>query len=304
MPQNYTRSLSLDSALASCSYVVDGVRYTRKYLASFADDMIIIQLTADQPGKINFTLSLDRPEKYTSRVNGDELDMFGQLNNGTDGKGMQYLTRVKIKNTEGHLHASDSSLQVQNANTAIIYISAGTNFRHALYKQQTKNLLLAAMNKSFQQEVKAHVKAYQKLFTRTSLSLANNNKEAAALPTNKRLDAFVKNPTDNGLPALYFQYGRYLLICSTRRGLLPPNLQGLWANTIQTPWNGDYHLDINIQMNHWPLEVTNLPMLNEPFYQLGSGTRKTWRKNSPCILQWQRLGSSCHYKCLGFYFAW
>jgi alpha-L-fucosidase 2 len=280
VPQHYTRTLSLDSALASCTYVVEGVRYTRKYLASFSDDMIIIQLTADQPGKINFTLSLDRPRNYVSMVNGDELDMFGQLNNGNDGKGMQYLTRVKIKNTEGHLHAGDSSLQVQNANTAIIYISAGTDFRHALYKQQTKKLLLTAINKSFHQEVTEHVKAYQKLFTRTSLSLANKNKEAAALPTNKRLDAFVKNPTDNGLPALYFQYGRYLLICSTRRGLLPPNLQGLWANTIQTPWNGDYHLDINIQMNHWPLEVTNLPMLNEPFYQLVQGLVKPGEKTA------------------------
>ena len=280
LPQNYTRSLSLDSALAGCSYVVDGVRYTRKYLTSFADDVIIVRLTASQPGKINFTLSLDRPEKYTSRVNGDELDMFGQLNNGTDGKGMQYLTRVKIKNIGGHLQTSDSTLLVQNANTAIIYISAGTNFRNAPYKSQTQKLLLSAMKKSYEQEVQEHIIAYQKLFSRASFSLANTNNNAASLPTDKRLNSFTKDPTDNGLPVLYFQYGRYLLICSTRRGLLPPNLQGLWANTIQTPWNGDYHLDVNIQMNHWPLEVTNLPMLNQPFYQLVQGLVKPGEKTA------------------------
>ncbi len=273
-PQDYYRSLSLDSAIAVCSYTLDGVHFKREYMTSFADDVILIRLSADRPRMINFTLSLDRPERYTTTVTGDELDMQGQLNNGTDGKGMRFMTRVKIKNDGGKILSGDSTLQVKNANSAIIYVSAGTDFRNRPYKQETLDLLRVAMTKSYAEETKTHIRKYQVLFQRTHLDLENKNLEAANLPTNERLEAFVKNPTDNGLPVLYFQYGRYLLISSTRPGLLPPNLQGLWANTVQTPWNGDYHLDINIQMNHWPLEVGNLPMLNSSFYDLVKGLIK------------------------------
>ena len=274
-PQNYYRGLSLDSAIASCSFVLNGVTYHREYFTSFSNDVIIIRLSANKPGKINFTLSLNRPERparpaggYKTAVHGEELDMSGQLNNGTDGEGMRYLTRVRIKHEGGELIEHDSTLQIRNADEALIYISAGTNFRKAPYIQKTASLLNAALKQPYKKEVATHVAAYQKLFDRAKLSLDNQNLEQASLPTDERLKAFAKDPSDNGLPVLYFQFGRYLLICSSRPGLLPPNLQGLWANSIQTPWNGDYHLDINIQMNHWPLEVTNLPMLNEPFYAL------------------------------------
>jgi alpha-L-fucosidase 2 len=282
-PEGYCRDLSLDSAVATCSFTLNGISYHREYFTSFANDVIIIRLSADKRGKINFTLSLNRPERYYTTVEGDELDMSGQLNNGMGGKGMRYLTRVKIKHQGGELIPGDSTLQIKGANEAIIYISAGTDFKNNLYKQRTAALLRTALLQPYQDELSSHVKDYQKLFDRASLSLDNQNLGQAALPTDERLIAYAKNPTDNGLPVLYFQFGRYLLICSTRPGLLPPNLQGLWANTIQTPWNGDYHLDINIEMNHWPLEVTNLPMLNEPFYSLinnlvipGEKTAKTY----------------------------
>jgi len=279
-PENYIRELSLDSAVARCSYRFDGVTYRREYFTSFSDDVIIIRLSADQPGKINFSLSLDRPENYRTTVQNGELQMEGQLNNGTDGKGMRYLTRVRIKKDGGKLITADSMLQVKDASSVIIYISSSTDFRQVSFKQKSLALLNAAFNKNYQTQKSEHIKKYQNLFHRASLSLDNKNLEQSVLPTDERLIAFTKNPTDNGLPVLYFQYGRYLLICSTRPGLLPPNLQGLWANTIQTPWNGDYHLDINIQMNHWPLNVTNLPMLNEPFYTLVKGLVKPGEKTA------------------------
>jgi alpha-L-fucosidase 2 len=171
-------------------------------------------------------------------------------------------------------------LQINDANSVIIYISSATDFRQAKYKQKSLTLLNGAISKAYKDEKSEHIKPYQNIFHRASLSLDSKNLAQAALPTDERLAAFTKNPTDNNLPVLYFQYGRYLLISSTRPGLLPPNLQGLWANTIQTPWNGDYHLDINIQMNHWPLNVTNLPMLNEPFYSLIKGLVKPGEKTS------------------------
>jgi len=279
-PGNYTRELSLDSAIAKCSYQLNGVNYNREYFTSFSDDVTIIRLTADELGKINFALSLDRPERYRTTVHNNELQMEGQLNNGTDGYGMRYLTRVRVKNDGGKLIAGDSLLRVQDANSVIIYISSATDFKQVSFKQKSLLLLNAAINKSYQTVKAAHIKTYQNLFHRASLFLENKNAEQAALPTNERLIAFAENPSDNGLPVLYFNYGRYLLISSTRAGLLPPNLQGLWANTIQTPWNGDYHLDINIQMNHWPLNVTNLPMLNEPFYSLINGLVKPGEKTA------------------------
>ncbi len=279
-PANYVRELSLDSAVAKCSYRLNGTTYRREYFTSFSDDVCIIRITADGPGKISFTLSLDRPEKYHTRVINNELQMEGQLNNGTDEKGMLYVTRVRVKREGGKLIAGDSTLRVQDASSVIIYISSATNFRQVPYKQKSLALINAAIRKTYQTQKASHIKAYQNLFHRASLSLDNKKEEQAALPTDERLIAFTKDPSDNGLPVLYFQYGRYLLISSTRPGLLPPNLQGLWANTIQTPWNGDYHLDINIQMNSWPVNLTNLPMLNEPFYSLVKGLVKPGEKTA------------------------
>lgn len=275
---DYTRELFLDSALAKCQFRIGEVTYRREYFTSFTGDVVIIRLSADKPGKVSLTLSLDRPERYTTAVNGQELDMSGRLTNGTDGNGMRYLARVRMLPEGGQLLAGDTSLQVKDANSVVIYISAGTDFWSPGYGGRSALMLRRAMSKPYRVEKAAHISAYRKLFSRASLSLdagglpgAAANGRAAALPTDERLQAFTRDSSDNGLPVLYFQYGRYLLISSTRPGLLPPNLQGLWANSIRTPWNGDYHLDINVQMNHWPLEVTNLPMLNEPFYSLVNG---------------------------------
>ncbi len=268
LPTYYRRELSLENAVAKSSYTIAGVNYHREYFASFSNDIIIVRLTADQPRKISFSVSMDRPERYTSFVQGDELSMSGQLNNGTDGQGMRYRVRVKLKQAGGTLTSDSNRLVVENADTAILYIAAATDFRGLDHEQSTLSALNTAMATSYEKQKRDHIAAYQKLFFRASLSLENQRKEQAALPTDERLKAFEKDPADNGLPVLYFQFGRYLLISSTRPDLLPPNLQGLWANTIQTPWNGDYHLNINIQMNHWPLNLTNLPMLNEPFYRL------------------------------------
>lgn len=267
---HYQRELSLDSAVASCSYTINGVNYKREYFTSFADDVIIIRLAADQPGKLNFTVGLDRPERFTTSVEGEELVMRGQLNNGTDGNGMRYITKVKLKPEGGKLIMGDSTLHLQQASAATLYISAATDYKETDFEKKASDLLRKAIQQSYETQKAEHIRAFQPLFQRVNLDLGINPK-ADTLPTDERLEFFTRNPDDPGLAALYFQYGRYLLISSTRPGLLPPNLQGLWANTIQTPWNGDYHLDINIQMNHWPLNVTNLPMLNQPFYALVNG---------------------------------
>jgi alpha-L-fucosidase 2 len=268
-PVNYSRELLLDNAIATTQFTINNTKYVREYFTSFDDDVIAIKLSASQLQKINCTLILNRPERFATSATGNTLQMVGQLNKGTDGKGMQYKVKLTVQLNGGRVITANNSLQIKNANSAVIYISAATNYKDPGYTTTIDKLLAKASQKNYAQQKATHIKNYQQLFQRASLTIAGNNKDD--LPTDQRLAAFATDSTDNGLPALYFQFGRYLLIGSTRPGLLPPNLQGLWANTINTPWNGDYHLNINIQMNHWPLEVTNLGMLNEPFFSLVKG---------------------------------
>lgn len=264
---NYERELSLNKAIAKSTFKVNGVTYTREYFTSFNNDISIIRLTADKPGQLSCSIGISRPERGNTTISNGELQLSGQLDNGIDGKGMQYLARVKAKLKGGTMRLANNTLIIKNATEAIIYVSAATDFRGAAFKKNTEAILNAAINTPYSIERQKHVSNYQKLFNRVTVNLgdANNIKET----TDKRLISFHKDPaSDNGLPVLFYQFGRYLSISSTRVGLLPPNLQGLWANQIQTPWNGDYHLDINVQMNHWPLEVSNLSELNLPLVEL------------------------------------
>lgn len=279
--KEYSRDLALNTALATTEFSIDGVHYKREYFTSFSDDVIVIKISADRAGKISFGLALDRPERFETSVANGELTMKGQLNDGTEKEaGMKYLTRVQIKQDGGELTSENSGFQVKNADSAIIYITAGTDFRDFPYVEKTKENMEKALAKTYELQKKEHIANYQKLFHKVSLTLSNSNKEDAELPTDKRLVAYAQKGTDDDLPVLYFQFGRYLLISSTRPGLLPPNLQGLWANAIQAPWNGDYHFNINYQMNHWPLDVTNLSELNEPFFTLIEGLVEPGKKTA------------------------
>ncbi|WP_346239141.1 glycoside hydrolase family 95 protein [Niabella insulamsoli] len=261
---NYFRSLQLDQALANTRFAIGGTTYTREYITSFDTDVGIIKLTSSTAGALSFSLKLSRPERFeVSRAN-DVISMTGQLDNGTDGNGMRYIALTSVKLTNGGtIKANGKDLSIENATTAYIYVSMGTDFKNPDFESRAKTLLQKAMQRNYVVEKKVHIHNFKKLFDRFSLDLGGGSN--SSLSTDRRLDAFYKNPhLDNALPALFLQYGRYLSISSTRVGLLPPNLQGLWANQIHTPWNGDYHLDINVEMNHWHLEAANLSELNLP----------------------------------------
>ena len=267
-PVNYSRNLDLQTAVAATQFVLDGVTYKREYFAGFGDDAAFIKLTASKKGKLNFTVQLDRPEHFKT-VNGNDnsLVMSGQLNNGTDGKGMRYKAKVKAQLKDGNAFYTNNTIEIKNATEVVLFISMGTDFKDKNFESSVGKILEAAMQKKYQDQKKTHIENYQKLFNRVALNFGKSTKKA--LPTNERLDAFMKDSdSDTGLPVLFYQYGRYLSISSTRVGLLPPNLQGLWAHKVQTPWNGDYHLDVNVQMNHWALETGNLSELNLPLKDL------------------------------------
>ena len=269
----YRRQLDLSTAVANVSYRESGVTYRREVFVSAQDQAIVIRLTADRPGALTFDASLDRPERFeVTADSANGLLMRGQLNNGTDGKGMKYASRLRILNRGGQVTAAGATLKVKQANEVTLFVTAATDYmgfagRHTSGPEvASSNDIASATARPYQQLLDRHIRDYHQYFSRVRLELGDADPQSEFLPTPARLSAFSKGSKDPGFEALYFQYGRYLLISSSRPGGLPANLQGIWADGVQTPWNGDWHLNINIQMNYWPAEVTNLPEMSQPFF--------------------------------------
>ena len=272
---NYRRELDLNNATTDLKFNRGGVKFEREMFASKPDEVMVLRLTADQPGQISFDMRLDRPERFETTGDGDNgLLMTGQLDNGTDGKGVRYAARIRALNKGGHISVNGNILRVNNANEVVLLIAAGTDYV-GFAGRQTKDPFVATLNdlnlaakKSFASLSKGHIADYQKYFDRVSLHLDPANANVATEPTPKRIQWAHDHGGDPNLAALYFNFGRYLLISSSRPGSLPPNLQGIWAEEIHTPWTGDWHLDVNVEMNYWPAEVCNLSDLTEPLFAL------------------------------------
>jgi alpha-L-fucosidase 2 len=273
---DYRRVLDLNDAVTTMQFARNGVKFKREMFVSQPDEVMVLRLTADKSKSISFSATMDRPEKFATAGDGDNgLLMTGQLDNGVDGHGVKYATRIRAINKGGDVSVAGNVLTVSNANEVILFISAATDYRGFAGRQLTNPVaatlddLNAAAKKSFKALRRAHIADYQKYFDRVSLRLGPLDVNAANKPTPARILAFKTNPTnDLALPALYFNFGRYLLISSSRPGGLPPNLQGIWAEEIHTPWTGDWHLDVNVQMNFWPAEICNLSELTEPLFAL------------------------------------
>ncbi len=259
----YNWELNINNAISRINYSQDGIAFSREIFVSYPAQAIIIRLTADKLGQISFKCSLDRPERYKTYADKDQLIMSGTLLNGKDGDGMNYMTRLKALNSGGTVTYSNNNIVVKNANECILVITAATDYvlHYPDYKgRDYKNISLQNLNyvisKPYKNLVNEHMEDFNKYFCRASLNISNNYQDT--IPTDSLLARFKRNQFDTHLYELYFQFGRYLLISSSRQGTLPANLQGLWSNKIQTPWNCDYHTNINVEMNYWPAEVTNL----------------------------------------------
>ena len=272
-PGDYRRSLDLDTAIATVSYRLGEATFTRQAFSSAPDQVLVVRMTCDKPGKIGFTASLTRPERFATATDGsDGLVMSGQMDDGRGGAtGMKYVARLKANAEGGKVTTTGNSLRVEGADAVTLFLTAGTDYkllppyRGGPHEKLTAHQLAVAAAKPYNELRKAHVADYQKLFGRVSLDLGGH--EARTLPTNQRLARMVKRKIpDLDLEALLFQYGRYLLISSARAGNLPPSLQGGWADQIRTPWCGQYTLDLNVQMNYWPVETANLSGCFPPLF--------------------------------------
>lgn len=246
------------------TYDQNGATFTRESFVSAPANALVIRLTANKKGRINFIATLTRPERFSTTVSDGILTMTGRLPDGKGGDGMAYTVRVQIKTKGGRQYASGANIYVEEADEAIVVLTASTDYLpvYPLYKgrnfeKECKTVLDKAFTQSYKSLKKAHIQNHRSFFDRVNLQLADPN-VPDTIPTEVRLERVKAGSVDNHLTQLYFQYGRYLLIASARANTLPANLQGIWANKIQTPWNADYHTNINVQMNYWPAEVCNL----------------------------------------------
>lgn len=279
--ENYRRELNLNDAVSHVEFSRTGVAFTRDMFASAPDEVMVLRLSAAAAKAITFDARLDRPERFETARDGDNgLLMTGQLDDGLGGKGVRYAARVRVLNRGGQVSVHENVLSVSHANEAVLLIAAATDYQ-GFAGRQTKDPLAATLKdlnragkKSFEALRQAHIADYQKYFKRVSLYLKPKDAQAAAKPTPARILISKKDGGDPGLAALYFNFGRYLLISSSRPGGFPANLQGIWAEELHTPWTGDWHLDMNVEVNYWLAEVCNLSDLTQPLFALIESLQK------------------------------
>ena len=274
---HYRRELNLAEAVAKITYEQGGIRFTREGFVSAPDQVFVLRLGADHRAAISFDLTLDRPERATTHaVGNDALELTGALTDGKGGEGVHFAACVRVVTRGGTVETNGARVSVRAADDVVLLVSGVTDIARRSFAgrpvddviQTAKNDVAKAAATSYETLRAVHVADYKTYFGRVALEFGPANPEAEALPTAQRLLAFAAGKPDPGLPALYFDFGRYLLISSSRPGGLPANLQGIWADGVTTPWNGDWHLNINVQMNYWLAEVAGLPELHEPLFAL------------------------------------
>jgi alpha-L-fucosidase 2 len=287
---NYYRDLNISNATATTRFTVNGVEYTREMFSSAPDQVIIIRLKASQPKALSFSVGVNHELKFSRMITSDnELVLKGKARITNDERrnpkpfiyedslhqdGMRFQFRIKAVTKDGVVSHTDSILTISNATEVLLYVSAATSYNgFDKYPDKdgkdeekiAKQFLQTSLKKDYKQLLDAHVKDYQKYFNRVVLSLTD--KSADDQPTDKRLTDYRTTGNDRGLEELYFQFGRYLLISSSRPGGIPANLQGIWNKEIRPSWRSNYTTNINVEMNYWPAEMCNLSEMTEPLIQ-------------------------------------
>jgi alpha-L-fucosidase 2 len=269
-PRNYRRELDLAQGLARVSYKAEGVDYTREYFASYPEGVIVIRLGADQPGKLDFKVHLAVPDNRSVRtgIDAGRITVAGALHDN----GLKYEAQLQLKTEGGAVTKTSDALVVAGADSALLVLAAGTDYAPEFPRYRSgdphagvQSRLDRALTKSHDALLAAHQADYRALFDRVHLDIGQVMPD---IPTDRLLSAYKggSGAGDRALEALYFQYGRYLLIASSRAGSLPANLQGVWNHSKTPPWNGDYHVNVNLQMNYWPAEPANLAETTLPLF--------------------------------------
>ncbi|MBB2144670.1 glycoside hydrolase family 95 protein [Pedobacter sp. LMG 31464] len=283
----YRRELNLATANHVIRYAQKGVNYKRTYFCSFPDKVMVLRLVADKKASYSATIRLKDMRATLTTVVGNKIQFSGKLANGMP---YQATAQVKIENGTSRIVADESGnkqLKIEKADAITLIFTAATNYsnkREDNWKGEEpapkiERVLKQAVAKPYEALLKAHVADYEKLFNRFSLNLGVATASNINVPTHQRLINY-KKTADAALEALIFQYGRYLLISSSRKGGLPANLQGLWNESNNPPWGSDYHSNINIQMNYWLAEPTNLSECHIPYLDYINSMREVSKVNT------------------------
>ena len=269
---DYKRELDLAEGISRVNYKSNGISYSREVFASYPANAILVKLGSDQSGKLNFSVRMDAIHAFKKVTGkGNQLNLTVKVDKGV----LDGVAKVKVI-TDGKLDQANGIISIQNATTATIVLSAATTFvdyKTVNGKPDEKVTAILKNIPAYEQAKKEHVTDYQKLFSRFKFEMPA--KENALLPTDERLLKFRSNPDDPAFLALYVQYARYLLISSSRPGTHPANLQGKWNHKLDPSWDSKYTVNINTEMNYWPVEMTNLSECHEPLFAMIKDLSKT-----------------------------
>ncbi|MGX1831827.1 glycoside hydrolase family 95 protein [Paenibacillus taichungensis] len=300
----FERELNLHTGITTAKYSYQGIRYVREVYASAPDDLMVCTITADREGSVNVSVTLDSPHPYNVQASGDALTLFSRCPSHVESnyfrdhpesviyeedRGTAYAVRLAATATGKNAEISimEGRLHIQGADQVIFYLAAATAFEGydvtpvkdgVLLDQECREVITKAIAHGMKALRERHVKDHASLFSRVSIDLGESANEA--LPTDERLQAYQAGANDPGLEALYFQYGRYLLMGSSREGSQPANLQGIWNHQVEPPWHSDYTININTEMNYWPAEVCNLSECHEPLFGLLEDLSDTGRRTA------------------------
>jgi alpha-L-fucosidase 2 len=280
---DYRRELDLSTGVATTRFKRGGVPYLREVFSSLPGNVIVTHWSSSKAGAVTGTIVLKGAHNETTSVNGTTLSFSGTLNNG-----QKYAAAARVIAQGGSVVVAGDSIQVKGASDVLVLLAAGTDYLFDGSKKyrsgedpsaRVLSQLDAAATKSFETLKEEHLKDFQPLFDRVALNLGKSSEAQRALPTNLRKVEATKT-VDPELEALLFQYGRYLLISSSRPGHLPANLQGIWNASNEPAWNCDYHANINLQMNYWPAESANLAEMHRPLFDFIGAMLPVWRKST------------------------
>jgi alpha-L-fucosidase 2 len=290
----YRRELDLDTAVASVGYNADGAAFTREVFATAADDVLAVRMTCDKPGLLNAGIRISREQHavcITDPENPSGLILRGQVetvhHETGEIAGMKFESRLTANVTGGSLTNVDGRINVTGADEIVLFLSAATSYRGRDPGAVCRGTLVRIAGKPYSDLLAAHLSGHQAILRRVSLDLGGE--DLCGMPTDARLDAVKKGADDPNLAMLYFQFGRYLLMGSSRPGCLPANLQGIWNRELKAPWNSDFHSNINLQMNYWPAEVCNLAEYHEPLFDY-----------MDTLVESGRRTADVHYGCRGW----
>lgn len=286
-PSRYVRELNLADAIATVSYTIDDIEFTREIFASAVDQVMVIRFTASKPGALSMTVRMSR-DRYYERVDKEAPDGLMMVGSCGGEGGSTFRVLVTAQPQGGRVELIGDNLLVESADAVTLFLAAATTFRYSDPAAACREQVNAASAKPYEDLKSDHIKEYRSLFDTVSLYLSGDE-TLNSLPTDERLKRVQDGHDDLGLVSLFFQYGRYLLISSSRPGSLPANLQGIWNKEMRPPWDSKYTININTEMNYWPAETCNLAPCHKPLFDLIERMRVSGRRTARIM-----------YGCRGF----